>query len=240
MSKHYIDRHEFHAEMRSCKLNDRISDTAVSYFYKLAKKVSKRYNLQESDRDDAIQSAVMDCIKYWGNFKEGRITRIGITRNFKNGEGFIVKIDGRPDFKLIAGTDFDISRNNHNKTMSNIIRTGTDTNKNKTSGKFDNGSFGIYLDKMRGNMTFMDIYNRRDLETVSSIKIIQDEKNRLIKEEDNEFEFEKPNNAFSYFTSMVNNGMLKFMGQLSPKDQKDTVVLSIEGINSDGNGMYNI
>jgi len=238
--KHYLDRNVFHDEMRKCKLTGEISKQAVEHFYTLAEQVSKKYNLAEDIRQDVIQSAVMDCVKYWGNFKEGRITRIGITRNFKKGEGFIIRIVGRPEFKIIAGEDFEISNDSHNKTMSNIIRTGIDANKNKTSAKFDDRSFGIYLDKMRGNMTFMDIHNRRDLDVVSNISVIQRKTNKLIKEPEESFEFQLPNNAFSYFTSMVNNGMLKFIGLLNPKGKRDVTVLSIEGINSSGNGMYNI
>ena len=55
----------------------------------------------------------------------------------------------------------------------------------------------------------------------------------------NEHSFKKPPNAFSYFTSMVRNAVLKSINEVNPKEWRNGGKISIDGINSENNGMYN-
>lgn len=237
---HYIDRNEFHAEMIDCKLNDRLSERAINFFYILATAVSKRYGFSnQEDYNDAISSAIVDCNRYWRNFKEGRILKLSLLRNFKEGDKIIIRINGADLHTIVAGTTFMIGED-INKSMSNMIDSYAPRSKSSCIS-WDN-TFGIYIDKTRRNMTIMDIKNRFDLDIVSTISIeYSDESDRLIDKCAKEvIKFEKPNNAFSYFTSIVNNGILKFNNEFYPRKNRDYKTIPISHINSDANGLFNV
>ena len=67
--KHYVNNKEFTAEIIKCKGNDELSDFAVKCFIALANRaVNKMYYEDYRDREDCIQSALLDCLKYWRSF----------------------------------------------------------------------------------------------------------------------------------------------------------------------------
>jgi hypothetical protein len=67
--KHYVNNKEFTAEIIKCKGTDELSDFAVSCFIALANRaVNKMYYEDYRDREDCIQSALLDCLKYWRGF----------------------------------------------------------------------------------------------------------------------------------------------------------------------------
>lgn len=71
--KHYINNREFTDEIVQCKHNDKLSDFAVECFIALANRaVDRLYFKDPRDREDCIQSALLDCIKYWRGFDETR------------------------------------------------------------------------------------------------------------------------------------------------------------------------
>lgn len=68
-SNFYINNREFTAEIVACKATGKLSKKAVDYFILLANRVilKMRYS-NPLDREDCIQSALMDMCKYWQNF----------------------------------------------------------------------------------------------------------------------------------------------------------------------------
>jgi hypothetical protein len=54
------------------------------------------------------------------------------------------------------------------------------------------------------------------------------------------FKFKEPPNAFSYFTSIIRNGILKSINKINPKQLRGGKKISIDSINNDNNGMYNL
>lgn len=67
--KHYVNNREFTAEIIKCKAEGKLSDFAVKCFIALANRaVNKMYYEDPRDREDCIQSALLDCLKYWRSF----------------------------------------------------------------------------------------------------------------------------------------------------------------------------
>lgn len=67
--KHYVNNKEFTAEIIKCKEDGKLSDFAVSCFIALANRaINKMYYEDPRDREDCIQSALLDCLKYWNGF----------------------------------------------------------------------------------------------------------------------------------------------------------------------------
>lgn len=67
--KHYVNNKEFTAEIIKCKEIGELSEFAISCFIALANRaVNKMYYEDYRDREDCIQSALLDCLKYWKGF----------------------------------------------------------------------------------------------------------------------------------------------------------------------------
>jgi hypothetical protein len=67
----YINNKEFTSEIIQCKQTGKLSKFAVSCFDKLANRaVDRLYFRDPRDREDCIQSAILDCLKYWQSFDE--------------------------------------------------------------------------------------------------------------------------------------------------------------------------
>jgi len=65
----YINNKEFTAEIMRCKAAGKLSNKAVDYFILLANRtILKMKYSNPLDREDCIQSALMDMCKYWQNF----------------------------------------------------------------------------------------------------------------------------------------------------------------------------
>jgi len=70
-SKYYINNKEFTAEIVKCKSADELSNAAVNYFIILANRAIQKLKFSNPlDREDCIQSALLDLIRYWKNFDE--------------------------------------------------------------------------------------------------------------------------------------------------------------------------
>lgn len=54
------------------------------------------------------------------------------------------------------------------------------------------------------------------------------------------FKFKSPPNAFSYFTSIARHGILKSINKINPKQFRNGGKISIDQINRENNGMFNI
>lgn len=68
--KYWIDKKEFTNEIILCKELDDLTDKAVDMFMRLAKHANRRLPYSDPrDREDCIQSALLDLVKYWRNFK---------------------------------------------------------------------------------------------------------------------------------------------------------------------------
>jgi len=72
--KHYVNNKEFTAAIIVCKAEDKLSDFVVSCFIALANRaVNKMYYEDPRDREDCIQSALLDCLKYWKGFDHTKV-----------------------------------------------------------------------------------------------------------------------------------------------------------------------
>lgn len=77
---HYINNKDFTDEIIKCKSSGELSKFAIDCFISLANRaVDRLYFRDYRDREDCIQSAILDCLKYWKSFDE---TRAGIPNAF--------------------------------------------------------------------------------------------------------------------------------------------------------------
>lgn len=86
--KDYINNKEFTDEILKCKDLDELTPFAIDCFVKLANRaVDRLYFRDYRDREDCIQSALVDCVKYWRNFNAEKSTNAFayFTQMCKNG-----------------------------------------------------------------------------------------------------------------------------------------------------------
>jgi hypothetical protein len=68
---HYINNKEFTAAIIECKKTAELSPFVIDCFISLANRaVDRLYFRDYRDREDCIQSAILDCLKYWKSFDE--------------------------------------------------------------------------------------------------------------------------------------------------------------------------
>jgi hypothetical protein len=68
---HYINNKEFTAAIIECKKTSELSPFVIECFISLANRaVDRLYFRDYRDREDCIQSAILDCLKYWKSFDE--------------------------------------------------------------------------------------------------------------------------------------------------------------------------
>jgi hypothetical protein len=71
---HYINNKEFTADIIECKKAGELSNYTVNCFISLANRaVDRLYFKDYRDREDCIQSAILDCLKYWKSFDETKM-----------------------------------------------------------------------------------------------------------------------------------------------------------------------
>jgi hypothetical protein len=69
--KHYINNKEFTQAVIDSKKLGELTPFAVECFISLANRaVDRLYFKDPRDREDCIQSAILDCLKYWRSFDE--------------------------------------------------------------------------------------------------------------------------------------------------------------------------
>lgn len=70
--QHYINNKDFTDEIIKCKHNNgELSKFAIECFISLANRAVDRLYFQDPrDKEDCIQSAILDCLKYWKSFDE--------------------------------------------------------------------------------------------------------------------------------------------------------------------------
>jgi hypothetical protein len=67
----YINNREFTDEIIRCNKIGKLSEFAVKCIMTLANRaVSRLYFRDPRDKEDCIQSAILDCLKYWQGFDE--------------------------------------------------------------------------------------------------------------------------------------------------------------------------
>lgn len=68
-NSHYINNKEFTAEIVSCKKTGNLSPKAVQYFTLLVERAILKLKFNNPlDKEDCMQSALMDLCRYWKNF----------------------------------------------------------------------------------------------------------------------------------------------------------------------------
>jgi hypothetical protein len=71
---HYINNKEFTQGIIECKQKGELSKFVVECFISLANRaVDRLYFRDDRDREDCIQSAILDCLKYWKSFDETKM-----------------------------------------------------------------------------------------------------------------------------------------------------------------------
>jgi hypothetical protein len=69
--KDYINNKDFTQEIINCKKAGELSPFAIECFMKLANRAVERLYFRDyRDKEDCVQSALVDCLKYWQNFDE--------------------------------------------------------------------------------------------------------------------------------------------------------------------------
>ena len=67
--KHYVNNKEFTQEIINCLEKKELSKFAINCFIALANRaVNRMYYEDYRDREDCIQSALLDCLRYWKSF----------------------------------------------------------------------------------------------------------------------------------------------------------------------------
>ena len=67
--KNYINNKEFTQSVIESKEKDELQPFTIECFVMLANRAVERLYFKDyRDREDCIQSALVDCIKYWRNF----------------------------------------------------------------------------------------------------------------------------------------------------------------------------
>lgn len=67
--KHYVNNKDFTRSIIEDKKTGELSAFSISCFVALANRaVNKMYYEDPRDREDCIQSAILDCVKYWKSF----------------------------------------------------------------------------------------------------------------------------------------------------------------------------
>lgn len=227
----YLDREVFHAEMTKCKRTDTLSEQAVKMFEKLAYQVTRKYYFeQEEDYRDAAQSAIYDLLKYWRGFKENPVVQLKILRNFEPGEKIIISIDGYDKIEIVACDD-----SVKLKKTENGFMIGETANRSLTNMLYcckEYAKLGMYVDRVKCKITFMDNMNiEPDYNDYSSyVSIVSNCDSPITNTKpssQNHYKFKKPPNSFSYFTSIVTNGALKFIDMKTPKDLRNGNLISM-------------
>lgn len=67
--KHYVNNKDFTQSIINDKEKGELSQFSITCFIALANRaVNKMYYEDPRDREDCIQSAILDCLKYWKGF----------------------------------------------------------------------------------------------------------------------------------------------------------------------------
>lgn len=235
---HYIDRNRFHQVMTECKKSDRLTDEAVNFFKLLSQNVARKYYYNNSnDSEDATSKAIEDLLKYWKNFKENNLIKINILRNFVDGEQIIIRITNFHEISFTARempqsqNEFCI-RDTPNRTIQDFKHIAQAHQHIK-----------IFHDQVKRNLTIMESVNN-ETDQKSYIQINEYGGSLVNKKSlkicDGNIYLNPAPNAFSYFTSICNNAVMKFMNLIQPKWLRDGKKVSIQGINEGNNGLYSI
>jgi hypothetical protein len=240
--KGYLDRDKFHQEMVKCKKMDKLTDEAVYMLKKLAEKNARRRTFErEQDFEDAVSSAIRDVVLYWRGFKESNVVRLKCIRNF--GVGDIINIDIKNYGGIIIKAGESENLDDNIFEIKQKINSTFESLKKIITEKYDD-VLAVYIDKVYNVVTFMDKHNSDNLSINSFVTIgdkIIDGKTLVDKNDGFIYDFKNPPNAFSYFTSMCNNGVLKYINLMNPKKKKKYgKTISMDAINRGGNGLYNI
>jgi hypothetical protein len=68
---HYINNKDFTNAIITSKVDGELNKFAIDCFIALANRaVDRLYFKDPRDREDCIQSAILDCLKYWRSFDE--------------------------------------------------------------------------------------------------------------------------------------------------------------------------
>lgn len=247
---YYINRVHYHSELTLCKKVGKLSPMAVRMLMTHAENVSKVYYMSNAaDKADAISSAIYDCMKYWRSFHHANLIKLPFQRHILPGEGFILYINGcNEPVSLIAGKDFETyyDADNLYKPLSYVNKTLDNMNNHILSLGIDD-RIKITLNKTKYSMTVTDVKNQDRLINISKAVVVTSTaampflKNYAgVVDDDGEMKFINPPNAFSYFTTMLRNGVLKHINKINPKQLRNGGLIHMSHVNKDNNGLFNI
>lgn len=70
---HYVNNKEFAEGLIACKKTGELSPFVIECFTRIAKRAIGRLHFEDPrDKEDCIQSALIDCVSYWKSFDPKR------------------------------------------------------------------------------------------------------------------------------------------------------------------------
>lgn len=236
----YIDKKEFDKEMVKCIELGKLTNRAIDFFTLLATEVSKTYKFKHSwDRKFAIDFAVSDFCNYWKGWKWKPVYQLNIVRNFKDNETIKVRVDGGKEHTFIARrkpkeeNHFKIleTENKSLESLANLV------------GELTNGDITCTLHKVTRKITFVDnindvgIYGDITIKTVGAKRLTKP-KIKLTEKNLIEDKFTEPSSAFNWGTSVANNGIIKSINELRPKETRNGMFLNFSEIKNKRGGTF--
>ncbi len=71
--KDYVNNKDFTNAIIECKKTGELSPFVIECFMSIANRAIRKLHFKDPrDREDCIQSALLDCLKYWNSFDETR------------------------------------------------------------------------------------------------------------------------------------------------------------------------
>ncbi len=232
--KPYLDRHVFHNELAVCKRANELSKTALEMFKLLATETSRDFFFDApEDKEDAIAHAMHDLYRYWRNFKESNVVQLQLLRNFDPEEGFAFTIHNFGTLTYRACAQLPVSADEPLSTDApRYFLIGQTINQSlkhlsEVLQLHDGPQVAIFVDKIKSKITLMDKCNGDDLSVRSCVDVLALEtaarpltgEGRKMDPRGKHF-FKPPPNGFSYFTSIVRNGIIKSINKTFPKEMR--------------------
>jgi hypothetical protein len=239
--REYINRDVYHSEIVACKKSGELTPKAIEMFTRHVKEVSKAFYFEFSeDREDAVQSAIHDFLKYWKGIRENNVVQMKLLRDFVEGEELTIHIDGCKPIRCVAG-----KRNDFKNGVFKVDDTVNHTLENLASMlEKHRAVVEITLHKVTKKITFMDNKNGDDLSVRSHIQLKLKSKSKLSKtiktDSSDKVFFENPPNIFNTLTSYARNGIIKHINKHNPKIIRNGNMIRFSQINPENNGFYNL
>lgn len=185
MGKAYLVKGKLHEEMVKSKIEDKLTKLSMDMFKIMVRKISDEFKgLSETDRDDIMQSAMLDIISNFRSFRHSGVYKLTLSRNFQIGENIKITINKRGciylvpylvrDGKKIGYFNGRVITSYPNKNIY-PFEIGKDRNKTMTNfleaSRLASSHIEVTLNKVTKIITIMDNFNmeKESLESVLEV-----------------------------------------------------------------------